>query len=196
MGLAFEYTKGQTPISEEEKVGLKIKAISTMSELDEFEQQNIEEAIAWTLINPPDVEKILSEDFINLVHKKMFKDVWSWAGSHRRTNKNIGVDYYVIRQKVRTLINDCKYWIENQVYPSDEIANRFKHGLVSIHLYPNGNGRHSRLMADILIEALNGKPFTWGSKTINQNESRKEYIEALRAADNGDYTGLIQFSRK
>ena len=196
MGLAFEYTKGQTPISEEEKVGLKIKAISTMSELDEFEQQNIEEAIAWTLINPPAVEKILSEDFINLVHKKMFKDVWSWAGSYRRTNKNIGVDYYVIRQKVRTLINDCKYWIENQVYPSDEIANRFKHGLVSIHLYPNGNGRHSRLMADILIEALNGKPFTWGSKTINQNESRKEYIGALRAADNGDYTGLIQFSRK
>ena len=196
MGLAFEYTKGQTPISEEEKVGLKIKAISTMSELDEFEQQNIEEAIAWTLINPPAVEKILSEDFINLVHKKMFKDVWSWAGSYRRTNKNIGLDYYVIRQKVRTLINDCKYWIENQVYPSDEIANRFKHGLVSIHLYPNGNGRHSRLMADILIDALNGKPFTWGSKTINQNESRKEYIEALRAADNGDYTGLIQFSRK
>ncbi|MEZ5040310.1 MAG: mobile mystery protein B [Saprospiraceae bacterium] len=196
MGLELEYTKGQTPISEEEKAGLKIKSISTMGELDEFEQQNIEEAIEWTLRKAPAVETILSEEFVNLVHEKMFNNVWRWAGSYRLTNKNIGVVYYRIRQEVHNLMNDCKYWIENDVYPPDEIAIRFKHRLVSIHLFPNGNGRHSRLMGDILIEALNKKPFTWGSQTIDQNESRKEYIDALRAADKGDYTGLIQFSRK
>ena len=196
MGLKFEYTKGQTPISEEEKAGLKIKSISTMGELNEFEQQNIEEAIEWTLRNAPDAKTILSEAFINSVHKKMFQNVWSWAGSYRLTNKNIGVAYYKIRQEVRVLIDNCKYWVEKEIYPPDEIANRFKHRLVSIHLYPNGNGRHSRLMGDILIKALKGEPFTWGSQTIDQNESRKKYIEALRVADNGDYTALIQFSRK
>jgi Fic-DOC domain mobile mystery protein B len=196
MGLELEYTKGQTPISEEEKAGLKIKAISTIAELNEFEQQNIQEAIDWTLRNAPDVETILSEGFINLVHKKMFKKVWRWAGSYRLTNKNIGVDYFMIRQEVRTLIGNCKYWLENDVYLHDEIAIRFKHELVSIHLYPNGNGRHSRLMGDILIEALNEKPFSWGSQIRDQAESRKEYIEALRTADKGDYTALIQFSRK
>ena len=126
----------------------------------------------------------------------MFQNVWSWAGSYRLTNKNIGVDYYMIRQEVRTLIDNCKSWVKNEIYPPDEIANRFKHGLVSIHLYPNGNGRHSRLMGDILMEAMDKKPFSWGSQTIDQSKSRKEYIEALRAADNGDYTALVQFSRK
>ncbi len=196
MGLVFEYTKGQTPIGEEEKAGLKIKAISTMSELDEFEQQNIEEAIEWTLRNSPDIATILSEEFINLVHKRMFQNVWSWAGSYRLSNKNIGVDYYMVRQELRALIDNCKYWIEHKAYSPNEIAIRFKHQLVSIHLYPNGNGRHSRLMGDILIEALNQQVFTWGSQIIDQSESRQKYIEALRAADEGEYTALIQFSRK
>ena len=196
MGLKLEYTKGQTPISEEEKAGLKIKAVSTMGELDEFEQQNIEEAIEWTLRNTPNTATILSEEFIHLVHKKMFQNLWSWAGSYRLSNKNIGVDYYRIRQELRVLLDNCKYWIEHKIYPPDEIAIRFKHRLVATHLYPNGNGRHSRLMGDILIEALNEQVFTWGSKTIDHSESRQKYIEALRAADEGDYTALIEFSRK
>lgn len=196
MGLELEYTKGQTPIDEDEKAGLKIKSISMIAELDAFEQQNIEEAIEWTLRNPPGVEAILSEEFINLVHKKMFQNVWSWAGRYRQSNKNTGVDYYLINQSLRVLIDNCKYWIQNKVYPSDEIAIRFKHGLVSIHLYPNGNGRHSRLMGDILIEALEKEPFTWGSQTIAQSESRQKYIEALKTADNGAFSKLIAFSRK
>lgn len=196
MGLELTYTKGQTPINEEEKAGLKIKSISTMGELDEFEQQNIEEAIEWTLRNAPNTATILSEEFTNLVHKKMFQNVWSWAGNYRLSNKNIGVNYYSIRQELRALLDNCQYWVEHKVYSPDEVVIRFKHGLVSIHLYPNGNGRHSRLMGDILIEALEKEVFTWGSQTIPQSESRKEYIEALRQADNGDYTALIRFSRK
>lgn len=196
MGLKIEYDKGQTPINEDEAAGLKIKTISTMGELNQFEQQNIEKAIEWTLRNHPTVETVLSEKFIIQVHKKMFKDVWSWAGDYRLTNKNIGVDYYLIRQKLRTLIENCQCWLENNIYPVDEIAIRFKHALVAIHLFPNGNGRHSRLMADILIEALNKQPFTWGSQMINQEESRKKYIEALRTADEGDYDDLICFARK
>jgi Fic-DOC domain mobile mystery protein B len=145
MGLELEYTKGQTPIDEEEKAGLKIKSISTMGELDEFEQQNIEEAIQWTLKISPDAETVLSEAFINRVHKQMFGNVWDWAGTYRLSNKNMGVDYYHIRQELRTVLDDCKYWIKHEVFPPDEIAIRFKHALVSIHFYPNGNGRHSRL---------------------------------------------------
>lgn len=196
MGLKLQYTKGQTPIDENEKAGLKIKSISSMAELDAFEQQNIEEAVQWTLRNSPSVDKILSEKFINLVHKKMFQNVWNWAGSYRQSNKNIGVDYYMISQELRILIDNCKYWVDNNTFSPDEIAVRLKHGLVAIHLYPNGNGRHSRLMGDILIEALKGKPFSWGNRTIAKSGSRRQYIDALRAADKGGYTDLIHFSRR
>jgi Fic-DOC domain mobile mystery protein B len=195
MGLKLEYTKGQTPIDENEKAGLKIKSISSMAELDAFEQQNIEEAVQWTLKNSSSVDTILSEKFINLVHKKMFQNVWSWAGNYRQSNKNIGVDYYMISQQLRIMIDNCKYWISNSTFSPDEIAVRFKHGLVAIHLYPNGNGRHSRLMGDILIEALKGKPFSWGNRTIAKRESRRQYIDSLRIADKGDFTKLIDFAR-
>ncbi|MEM9835169.1 MAG: mobile mystery protein B [Bacteroidota bacterium] len=196
MGLEFEYTNGQTPIDEVEKGGLKIKSISTLGELDAFEQQNIEEAIQWTLKNTFTIETVLSEKFINLVHKKMFGHVWRWAGNYRQTNKNIGVQFYMISQQLRVHIDNCLYWFEHNTFAPDEIAIRFKHGLVAIHLYPNGNGRHSRLMGDLLIEAFERRIFTWGSQTIRKERSRKMYISALKEADRGDFQKLIAFARQ
>lgn len=130
MGLDFEYIYGQTPLSEEEKEGLLIKSITTRRELDELEQLNIEKAVEWTLENKFSKEKILSEEFIKLVHKKMLGDVWEWAGKFRRSEKNIGVDWIRIGVELRMLLDDTKYWIENNTYSSDEIAIRFKHTLL------------------------------------------------------------------
>ena len=113
MGLDLEYIKGQTPIDEEEKEELKIKTISTRGELDEFEQANIQKSIEWSLKRKYPYEKILTIDFIKEVHKRMFSEVWGWAGAFRKTNKNIGVDKYSIQQELHVLFDDCKYWIEN-----------------------------------------------------------------------------------
>ena len=198
MGLELEYIKGQTPIEEEEKEKLKIKTISTRGELNEFEQANIEKAIEWSLKTNPSYNKILTIDFIIEVHKRMFDQVWGWAGEFRKTNKNIGVDKYQIPLELTKLLDDCRYWIENNVYPEDEIAIRFKHRLVEIHPFPNGNGRHSRLCADILIsKGLKKEIFTWGSKNItDKGETRTEYLNAIYEADKGNIKPLLVFARK
>ena len=197
MGLELEYIKGQTPIDEEEKEELKIKTISTRGELDEFEQANIEKAVEWSLRSNFSCEKILTVDFIKELHKRMFSEVWTWAGKFRKTNKNIGVDKYQIEQELRKLLDDCIFWIKNNTFPEDEIAIRFKHRLVKIHLFPNGNGRHSRLCADILISnGLKRKVFTWGNENLSdQGEVRDRYLNAIYQADQENIEPLIEFAR-
>jgi Fic-DOC domain mobile mystery protein B len=196
MGLDLKYADGQTPLDEEEKEGLKIKSITTQKELNEFEQLNIEKAVEWTIRANLKPEKILTEKFIKDLHKKMYGDVWKWAGEFRMTDKNIGIKWTQIGIELKNLIDDTKYWLENKTYPPKETAIRFKHGIVAIHCFPNGNGRHSRMMADIIIESIFGKEiFSWHkSNMLRADETRKEYIVALREADNGNIKPLIKFA--
>ena len=198
MGLDIEYINGQTPLDEDEKEGLKIPTITTRSELDEFEQLYIEEAVEWTLKNKFKLDKILTERFIKNLHKRMFGEVWKWAGEFRNTNKNIGVNKFQIGIELRNLIDDGKYWIENNTFDADEFAVRFSHRVVKVHLFPNGNGRHSRLLGDILVNHGFNKPvFTWGGKDlVHKGEARTEYLKAIREADEVDYNKLIEFVRK
>jgi Fic-DOC domain mobile mystery protein B len=198
MGLNLEYIEGQTPIDEDEKQGLLVRTVSTRSELDEFEQKNIEQAIQWTLKNKFSPDRILDERFIKDVHKRMFDQVWEWAGQFRRTNKNIGNDWTEIPICLRQLLDNCSFWIKKHTFPEDEIAVRFSHELVRIHLFPNGNGRHSRLCADILItHALNKEIFTWGDNAdlSKPGNTRKSYLDAIHKADQNDLADLIQFAR-
>lgn len=197
MGLELIYGEGQTPLSEEEKDGLLIKAITTHGELDEHEQLNIERAIAWTIKKKHSPEKILTEEFVKELHKKMFDKVWAWAGEFRHSEKNIGVKWIHIGTELKYLLDDTIYWIENKTFSPDEIAIRFKHRLVSIHCFPNGNGRHSRIMADIIIELIFGnKIFSWNeSNMVKADEARKRYINSIKEADNGNVAALIEFAR-
>ncbi|HRP56903.1 mobile mystery protein B [Agriterribacter sp.] len=197
MGLDVDYIDGQTPLDEEEKEGLLIPAIATRGELDEFEQQNIEQAVQWTLGRSFKPDTVFTEDFVRTVHKRMYADVWAWAGEFRKTNKSIGTDKWQIPTELRHLLDDVRYWHEHSTYPPDEIAVRFKHRIVSIHCFANGNGRHSRLMADIIIEKIYRQPvFTWGTaKLSGQGDARATYLRAVKAADKGDYRLLMAFAR-
>lgn len=197
MGLDLDYADGQTPLDEDEKEGLLIPTIATRGELDEFEQQNIEQAILWTLKRSFKPEVILTEDFIRGVHKRMYGDIWAWAGEFRKTNKNIGVDKWQIGTELRYLLDDAKFWIQNKTYQPDEMAARFKHRIVSIHCFANGNGRHSRLMADIIIEKIfKQQVYTWGAANlVKGGDTRAAYLAAIKMADRGDIEPLIKFSR-
>ena len=197
MGLEFDYKDGQTPLEEEEKEGLKIKSITTQGELDEFEQLNIEKAVEWTIHSKFKLEKILAEKFVKVLHKKMYGDVWKWAGEFRKTEKNIGIPWTQIGIELKILLDDTKYWIDNNTFPPEEIAIRFKHRIVSIHCFPNGNGRHSRIMADIIMESIFGNEiFSWHqSNMVKANETRNQYIKALKEADKGNFKQLIQFAK-
>jgi len=197
MGLNIAYIAGQTPLDEDEKGDLKIQTITTQQELNEFEQKNIEQAIVWYLSRSFKIEKVLTEAFICNVHQRMYGEVWKWAGIFRRTNKNIGVDKWEISTALKTLLDDTRYWINQKTFPPDEIAVRFKHRLVSIHCFPNGNGRHSRLMADLLIYKIFRQPlFSWGAGNLALRlDVRKKYLEAVKKADGNDIGLLLAFAR-
>lgn len=197
MGLNLFYVDGQTPLDDEEKEGLIVKTIATRGELDEFEQQNIERAVQWSIGRSIKPELIFTENFVRLVHKRMYGQVWKWAGEFRNSNKNIGTDKWQISTALKSLLDDAKYWHVNNVYGPDELAIRFKHKLVSIHCFPNGNGRHSRLMADIIIQKVFMKPeFSWGASAFaTDNTIRDSYLKAIRLADKRDFSLLLEFAR-
>ncbi|MFT7120586.1 MAG: Fic-DOC domain mobile mystery protein B [Neolewinella sp.] len=195
MGFEVEEKPGQTLISEEEKAGLRLP-ISTQQELDEVEQVNIEKALVWLIGRAFSPTAVLNETFLRKLHKLMFNGVWKWAGTFRKTEKNIGVSWVQVSRELRMLCDDALFWIENETFPPEEIALRFKHKLVSIHCFPNGNGRHSRMMADVLMEnVFDLAPFTWGANLVNATGERKLYIEALKKADDGEMGELLAFAK-
>ena len=181
------------PLTEEELAELIPSYISLPHELNDAEQANILEAEEWAFTRKRDV---LDERFLDNLHKRMFGRVWRWAGQYRRSGKNVGIDAYLIPQELRQLLDNCRFWIENATYKPDEIAARLHHKLVWIHLYPNGNGRHARLAADLLLVALGQPRFTWGSvNLVDAGKTRHVYVEALRAADHHDIAPLLEFVR-
>ena len=190
----FEADDNSTPLTAEEKDGLKLKWITLRSELNEAEARNIAQAQVWLISNKN--KDIFSDTFLRELHKKMFGDVWKWAGTYRNSERNIGVAPFQIPIKLMQLFDDVKFWIENKTYSNREIAVRLHHKLVQIHPFPNGNGRVSRLMADLVLEKLEESKLYWGNTNlVNVSEIRSSYIAALRKADAGDYTDLIEFTR-
>ena len=190
---------GATPLDPDEDEGLIPAHIVTRQELNELEEANIQAAVAWA-VDAAVLRRrrldVLSESFVYELQKRMFGDVWTWAGRTRRTNKNIGVDKFEVRPEVRKLVGDARIWRENAVYGRDELAVRFHHRLVAIHPFPNGNGRHARLMADLIVQQLGGQPFTWGgAELVSTSDLRARYIDALRQADGGTIAPLLEFAR-
>lgn len=192
----LEYPEGATPLDPDEKEGLKLSHITTREELNTWEQRNITDAYDWLARTRN--KDILSEQFIRTLHEKMLGKVWEWAGDFRRSNKNIGVDWTRIPVELRQMLQDVECWIDHETYEPDEIAARFHHRLVFIHLFPNGNGRHARIMADHLLEEeFERDAFTWGSgNLIDEGDVRTQYIVSLRAADQHDYQPLLDFVRR
>jgi Fic-DOC domain mobile mystery protein B len=184
---------GSTPLTPEERDALIPSYITQRRELNEAEQIGIADADRWAFSRRRDV---LSEEFLCQLHRRMFANVWKWAGQFRTTPRNIGVETWQIGPMLRELLDDVRYWIEHQTFGPDEIAVRFHHRLVFIHPFPNGNGRLSRMAADLLIVQLGGKRLTWGSgNLVAIAELRKRYINALRQADDHVIEPLIDFAR-
>ncbi|MEZ5898488.1 MAG: mobile mystery protein B [Hyphomicrobiaceae bacterium] len=192
----FQEPDDATPLEPEEREGLLQTWITHRSDLNEAEQENIVKGAAWARSRRQRNADILNEGFARSLHRRMFGDVWQWAGTFRQTERNIGIEAHRIPNDLGMMFDDVRYWVDHQTYPPDEIAVRLHHRLVAIHPFPNGNGRHARLMADLLIERLGGQPFTWGGGSLHDiGELRRQYIDALRAADNHDIDLLIAFAR-
>ena len=185
-----------TPLHPDEARQL-IPALLTKEAVDEFEEENISSARVWAL-GPRRLTRIepFEEHFVRELHKRMFNKTWKWAGKYRTTSKNLGVPVHEIRDRLGVLLGNGRYWVERKAFPPDEIAVRFHHELAVIHPFPNGNGRHARLYADIIARKLGQPDLTWGSANlVHAGEAREEYIRALKAADAGNIKPLLAFAR-
>jgi Fic-DOC domain mobile mystery protein B len=193
MAVELDYPPGATPLDADELANLIPGHITTQGELNEWEQLNIAQGERWAHRQR---KEILDEGFVRQLHRQMFGETWRWAGSFRKSDKNIGVDWLRIGVELKQLLDDVRYQLEHGSFPADELAIRFHHRLVVIHLFPNGNGRHARLMADLLAMRLGRPRFTWGSASlVDPNEARQRYIKALQAADARDIAPLLAFAR-
>jgi len=190
----FDYAPGATPLDPDEAAGLIPRHITTQGELNEWEQANILEGVQWALKQKK--RDLLDEVFVRELHRRMLSKTWKWAGTYRQTDKNIGADWRQIPVQLRNLLDDAKTQIEFKSFPADALALRFHHRLVWIHPFANGNGRHARLMADLLIQRLGHPAFSWGRESlVTASTNRQSYLAALRAADNRDYQPLFEFAR-
>ena len=194
MGLTLIYPSGATPLDPDEAEGLIPRHISTQGQLNEWEHQNILEGQQWAFSRRR--TDLLTIEFMQTLHNRMFGNTWRWAGTLRRTEKNIGIAPESISVRLTDLCDDIRAQLEYHSYPVHEMAARFHHRLVLIHPFPNGNGRFSRMMTDLLLVEVGARPFTWGeSELVADGEVRIRYIAALREADAHNYEPLLKFLR-
>lgn len=186
---------GATPLDPDETEGLLPDHLSTRGELNAWEQLNITRGADW-LRRRSRADPLLTQRVLREIHRRMFSDTWRWAGQYRQTLKNLGVPPERIVEHAQNLLDDTQYWVDHDSFSAEEIGCRFHHRLVAIHPFPNGNGRHARLMTDALLRALGAPAFSWGSGSIDDpGDVRSRYLRALRSADRGDYAPLLAFVR-
>jgi len=190
-----EYPAGATPLTPNEEQGLIPAHITLHSELNELEQANILNAEIW--LSTGHSPKIVADStFLKELHRRMFGLVWKWAGEYRKSDRNIGVHWPKISYETEALCREVVHWRNEKIFPPDDLAVRFHHKLVWIHCFPNGNGRHSRLAADLLVTELGGMRFSWGSESLDSpGDVRSRYIDALHKADDNDFGALLSFAR-
>lgn len=191
--------EGATPLTDEELEGLIPEHVTTRAELNGVESENLVDALSWgrSLARRSDPAELLDPGFLVRLHRQMFSDVWRWAGTQRRRETNIGVDPVLIAERVKVVLDDAGYWHEHATFPADEIAVRVHHRLVAVHPFPNGNGRCTRLIADLYLLATGDATLSWGGEGDlgEPGDVRAAYLESLRAADREDYDPLLRFAR-
>jgi Fic-DOC domain mobile mystery protein B len=192
----FHAPDDATPLDPGQRDGLLQSWITDRRDLNAAEQDNIVKGAAWARRRRGAAAAMLTDGFVRTLHKQMFGEVWKWGGAYRQNELNIGIAPHRVAAEMPAMLSDVRFWVENKTYPPDEIAARLHHRLTRIHAFPNGNGRHARMMADLLIERLGGQPFSWGGGSLKDvGTLRSQYVAALKAADNHDMGPLMTFVR-
>jgi Fic-DOC domain mobile mystery protein B len=183
-----------TPLDPDEAADLIPAHLATVAQLNEWESTNILLAEAWAFDRRH--TDVTTEDFVKALHRRMFDQTWRWAGRYRTTEKNLGSPPHLVPTEVREACANAAYWRTNRVFTPTELAVRFHHRIVAVHPFPNGNGRHARLLADVTLFSMDEDRLTWGRTNLQEpGSARSEYIGALRAADSGDFKRLLRLSR-
>jgi Fic-DOC domain mobile mystery protein B len=199
VALGDSHARGATPLEPDELADLIPDHISTQGELNESEQSNIIQGQWWALRSRKSrFPGLLTDVYVRELHREVFDQTWKWAGHYRTSGKNIGIDWRQIPEQVRVACENARYWVDNETFSPLELSVRLHHRLAEIHPFPNGNGRHARLIADLLLmKHFKLERLPWGGQNLGDaGDNRDSYLSALRAADRGDFVGLIEFAGK
>lgn len=186
--------KGATPIDDISGLKLDTSRVYTLDDIYTFEAKNIRKATIKYLIERPSKKLApFTFEWMLKLHKEMFGDVWDWAGKLRQVELSIGVKAYMVSSELKKLVDDLAFWDEHKSFDVVETAARIHHRAVQIHPFKNGNGRWSRMIANIYLLQNGLAPTKWQEDLLSkENPHRDEYIQALKLADNGDYSKLIK----
>jgi Fic-DOC domain mobile mystery protein B len=202
LGLIGAEPEGTTPLEAEELDGLIPDFVATRADLNQVEFENIAKALPWARrqIRLGGATCLFNEAFVFELHRRMFGDVWTWAGHQRRRETDLGVTPHQIPTALRQALDDARFWHDQEVYPVDHRAARIHHRLVVVHPFANGNGRCTRLIADLYLQSVGSPPFSWATDRLDGGAEalraiRRAYIAALEAAPADDYAALVAFAR-
>lgn len=190
MALIGEIIAGRTSLTVQDLQGLKLPFVKTRAQLSAVEGPNIVSGKQATLTSRKSrVPNMLSVEYLRELHSRMFNDVWDWAAQIPSTElqNEFAASVPGIRPQLSILYADAiEYWLNDKRMTPEEFAVRVHHRVVKIHPFRNGNGRHSRLLADLLLSENFGlETFTWGgSAQLGAGDLyRQPYLEGLKAAD-------------
>ena len=185
---------GATPLDDVSGLKLSKKNVYTLQEMYIKEAENIANAtIKYLSATPSKKEAPFSYVWLLKLHDEMFADVWEWAGKLRQCELSIGVKAYLVSTELKKLVDDIEFWNKNRTFDNIETATRIHHRAVQIHPFQNGNGRWSRMLANIYLRQNGLMPVRWQEDLLaKENPNREQYIKALKEADNGDYRALIK----
>lgn len=186
-----------TPLDDTSGLKLSKNKSYTLKEIYDKEAENIANAVLKYLsAEPSKNEAPFSYEWLLELHREMFGDVWEWAGKLRQCELSIGIKAYLISTELKKLVDDIEYWDKNKTFDTTEIATRIHHRAVQIHPFQNGNGRWSRMLANIYLRKKGLMPVRWQEDLLaKENPNRTEYIKALKKADNGEYEDLIKIHK-
>ena len=186
-----------TPLDDISGLKLPKNKVYHLKEIYVHEANNIALATLKYLSAPPSKKLApFTYEWLSKLHEEMFGNVWDWAGTFRHVELSIGIKAYQVPTALKELADDMAFWDKNKTFDIYEIAARIHHRAVQIHPFQNGNGRWSRMLANIYLRQNGSMPVKWQEDLLSkENPKRDEYIKALKDADNGDYSGLIEMHK-
>lgn len=192
-------TKPVDATASDDTSGLRDLSLATRADRNAVEAQAIQAAYSKYVFHARPQKRgppWLTSELVLAVHRSMFGTIWTWGGHYRTERLNMGCDPHLIREQMKLLCDDFLLWDAlDPPMPPLEVAARLQNRLTKIHPFRNGNGRHARLITDIFFHSRKHPLPQWPQiHRLPQGESiRTHYIEAMKRADQGDFTNLIVF---
>ena len=181
---------GETPIPGDELAALVPHVIDTLAapitradiyDLESAVLQDVTETqLAAALDGSLTLDDLLNDYFLRDLHTQLYGDIWMWAGRWRQYEVNIGVAPEHIAVELRSAMGNIGYrWERAADWTPRELGVAVHAEAVRVHPFTDGNGRTTRLLADLVFIAAQDP----AELQYDWNIDKRGYIEHLREFD-------------